>query len=81
VKDEEIFERLKTVLVESFEVDPDRVTLSAHLFDDLDLDSIDAVDLAIKVQEITGKRVQPQEFKTIRTVADVVAAVRKLLGE
>jgi len=81
VKDEEIFERLKTVLVESFEVDPGRVTLSAHLFDDLDLDSIDAVDLAIKVQEITGKRVQPQEFKTIRTVADVVTAVRKLLGE
>lgn len=80
MNDEEIFERLKNVLAESFEVDPGRVTLSANLFDDLGLDSIDAVDLAIKVQEITGKRVQPQEFRTIRTVADVVAAVHRLLS-
>ncbi|MCC6535811.1 MAG: acyl carrier protein [Burkholderiales bacterium] len=79
MKDEEILERVKSVLAESFEVDPERVTLFANLFDDLGLDSIDAVDLAIKVQEITGKRVQPQEFRTIRTVADVVAAVQRLL--
>lgn len=81
MNDDEIFERLKAVLTESFEVAPDSVMISADLFDDLDLDSIDAVDLAIKVQEITGKRVQPQEFKTIRTVGDVVATVRRLLGE
>jgi acyl carrier protein len=78
--DAEIFERLKTVLTSTFEIDPARVTLGADLFTDLDLDSIDAVDLAIKLQELTGRRVKPQEFKSIRTVGDVVATVRQLLA-
>ena len=76
----QIFEKLKAVLSGNFEIDPARVTLDANLFDDLDLDSIDAVDLAIKLQEMTGKRVKPQEFKSIRTVRDVVATVHQLLA-
>ena len=76
----QIFEQLKTVLSGNFEIDPKRVTLDANLFDDLDLDSIDAVDLAIRLQEMTGKRVKPQEFKSIRTVRDVVATVHQLLA-
>lgn len=80
MNDEEILERLKNVLADTFEVDAAKVTLSSNLFEDLDLDSIDAVDLAIKLQEMTGKRVQPQEFKSIRTIADVVAAVRRLMA-
>lgn len=75
-----IFEKLKAILTGSFEIDPARVTLQADLFADLDLDSIDAVDLAIKLQEMTGKRVKPQEFKSIRTVGDVVATVQQLLA-
>jgi acyl carrier protein len=80
VTEKQIFEQLKTVLSGNFEIDPARVTLDANLFDDLDLDSIDAVDLAIKLQEMTGKRVKPQEFKSIRTVGDVVATVHQLLA-
>ena len=76
----QIFDKLKAVLSGNFEIDPARVTLDANLFDDLDLDSIDAVDLAIKLQEMTGKRVKPQEFKSIRTVRDVVATVHQLLA-
>ena len=76
----QIFEQLKAILRGNFEIDPARVTLDANLFDDLDLDSIDAVDLAIKLQEMTGKRVKPQEFKSIRTVGDVVATVHHLLA-
>ncbi len=79
ITDSEIFEQLKQVLSASFEIEPARITLQADLFRDLDLDSIDAVDLAIKLQEITGKRVKPQEFKGIRTVGDVVGTVRRLL--
>lgn len=76
----QIFEHLKEVLSTTFEIDPADVTLEANLFDDLDLDSIDAVDLAIKVQEFTGKRVKPAEFKSIRTVGDAVATIRRLLA-
>jgi acyl carrier protein len=76
----QIFEHLKAVLTSTFEIEPARITAEANLFTDLDLDSIDAVDLAIKLQELTGKRVKPQEFKSIRTVADVVATIRQLLA-
>jgi acyl carrier protein len=78
--DPEILERLRTILAETFEVDPARVTPDARLFDELDLDSIDAVDLAIKLQELTGKRIRPEQFKNIRTVGDVIGAVRDLLA-
>ena len=76
---EEILTRLREILAENFEIDPERVVPEAHLYNDLDLDSIDAVDLAIKLQELTGKRIKPEEFKTVRTVGDVVAAARMLL--
>jgi acyl carrier protein len=77
--DEQILERLKGILAEGFEIDPARVSAEANLFSDLDLDSIDAVDLAIKLQEFTGKRIKPDEFKTVRTVGDVIVNVRRLL--
>lgn len=78
--DAQILEQLRTVLSANFELPPERITLQADLFSDLDLDSIDAVDLAIKLQELTGRRVTPQEFKGIRTVGDVVQTVRRLIA-
>jgi acyl carrier protein len=71
---------LRNILVENFEIDPQAVTLDAHLYEDLGLDSIDAVDLAIKVQQLTGKRIKPEEFKHVRTVGDVVATAQQLLS-
>lgn len=78
--DEQILEKLKTILAESFEIDPERVQVETNLFDELDLDSIDAVDLAIKLQELTGKRIKPEDFKSVRTVGDVIVTVRSLLA-
>ncbi|OOG50063.1 acyl carrier protein [Rhodanobacter sp. C06] len=75
----DILERLREVLRDTFEIEPARVTPSAHLFTDLGLDSIDAVDLAIQVQEMTGMRIKPEDFKNVRTVGDVVGTVRSLL--
>lgn len=76
----EILDHLRRILEETFEIDPTRVQLETNLFTDLDLDSIDAVDLAIKLQELTGKRIKPEEFKTVRSVADVVRAVQNLMA-
>ena len=80
ISDEDILLRLKDVLRDTFEIDPARVTPDAHLFTDLELDSIDAVDLAIQVQDMTGMRIKPEDFKNVRTVSDVVAQVRALLS-
>lgn len=52
----------------------------ARLYEDLDLDSIDAVDLVVRLQEVTKKRIQPDQFKGVRTVDDIVDAVEELLG-
>ena len=78
--DQQILEKLKAILAEAFEITPERVTPDARLFDELELDSIDAVDLAIKLQEMTGKRIKPEEFKTVRTVGDVIGTVHLLLA-
>jgi len=78
---QEILDKLKQVLEELFEVEPDKVVEESHLYDDLELDSIDAVDLVIKLKEITGKMVNPEDFKSVRTVGDVVDVVHKLLQD
>ncbi|MGD8784509.1 MAG: acyl carrier protein [Thioalkalispiraceae bacterium] len=76
---EEILEQLKEVLEELFEVEPGDVELGSHLYSDLDLDSIDAVDLVIKLKDITGKMASPEEFKSARTVGDVVDIIYGML--
>ena len=76
----EILERIRAIFQENFAIEPARVTPQAHLFDELDLDSIDAVDLAIKLQEMTGRRIKPEEFKQVRTVGDVITAIESLLA-
>ncbi|MCM8525075.1 MAG: acyl carrier protein [Lentisphaeraceae bacterium] len=76
---EEIFTKVQDVLVDTFELSKDEVSASANLYTDLDLDSIDAVDLVITLQEMTDKKVDPESFKQIRTVQDVVDAVYELV--
>ena len=76
---DEIFAELQRELCSLFELDPAKITPAARLYDDLDLDSIDAVDLAVRLQELTKKRIRPEQFKAVRTVADVVDAVEQML--
>lgn len=74
----EIFEHVKVLLVELFEVEPQKITMAAQLYQDLEIDSIDAIDLILKLKDYTGKKVKPEDFKHVRSVGDVVAAVEAL---
>lgn len=76
---EDIYSTMVDTLHEMFELDKSKITLDADLYSDLDIDSIDAVDLAVKLKELTGKRLQPEVFKSVRTVRDVVDALAALL--
>ena len=76
---EEIFATLRDALVELFELDAERVTLDANLYQDLEIDSIDAVDLIDHIKRQTGKKIAAEEFKAVRTVNDVVEAVYRLV--
>ena len=78
--DAEIEKTIKEILSADFDVDAASITPETNLFTDLDLDSIDAVDLVVRLQQETGKKVEPAEFKKIRTFGDVVAAVSKLVN-
>ena len=78
---DDIFAILKGILVDEFEVVTENVVFNADLFNDLELDSVDAVDLAVRLQQHTGKKVSPAELKQIRTVGDVVNAIVKLIQE
>ena len=78
---EEISGHLHKILVEMFEVPADKLSPTANLYDDLGIDSIDAVDLAMQMHELTGKRLPGEDFKAVRTIQDVVDAVHKSLQE
>jgi acyl carrier protein len=68
------------MLVETFSLDPEKVSAQARLYEDLDLDSIDALDMVVKLQDLTRRRVDEQELRAIRTVGDVVDMVMKSHG-
>ncbi|HHQ4563773.1 acyl carrier protein [Aeromonas veronii] len=78
---DEIFNEIRRALVELFEIASEDVTMDAKLYQQLELDSIDAIDLVVHLQKLTGKKIKPEEFKSVRTVADVVDAVERLLAE
>ena len=80
---DEIFSKLKSILVNEFEIDEGDVTADAQLFDDLDLDSIDSIDLIGKMKEFMpagAGNLDPSIFKTVRTVQDVVEALVPYMG-
>jgi acyl carrier protein len=78
---DQILAELRRLLTELFEIPPEKVTPQAHLYTDLDIDSIDAIDLMMSLKDFTGKKLQPEQFKHVRTVQDVVDAVANLLAE
>jgi acyl carrier protein len=77
---DEILVYLTDVLVELFELKPEQIVPEATLYDDLDIDSIDAVDLILRLKELTGRKIQPQIFRNVRTVGDVVDAIESLMS-
>jgi len=77
---DEIFAALKGHLQDIFEAPEADIELESRLVEDLDLDSIDAIDLMVKLQELTGRKIPPDEFKTVKTVGDIVERIHALLN-
>lgn len=76
---DEILERIRQTLVALFELEPARITPEARLYEDLEIDSIDVVDLMDEVQKHTGQKVTPQDFRSVRTVSDLATVVQRLM--
>jgi acyl carrier protein len=77
---EEILKGVTETLHQTFGIEMAKLTPQADLYTDLDIDSIDAIDLLVKLQQMTGKRMQPEAFKSVRSIQDVVDAIHQLLN-
>ena len=78
---DEILAHLRLVLADLFELEPGQIVPEANLYTDLDIDSIDAVDLFLTLREITGRKIRPQTFKDVRTVSDAIDAIQALTAQ
>lgn len=77
----DIYQEVATLLNTLFEIDPDEIRPEARLYEDLELDSIDAVDMVVHLQKRTGRKIKPEAFRAVRTVQDVVDAVDQLMRD
>jgi len=76
---DEILEQIKSSLTELFELDPAQITLATRLNEDLEIDSIDAVDLLDGLRRQTGRKISAEDFRSVRTVGDLVEAIYRLV--
>nr|WP_269913714.1 acyl carrier protein [Acinetobacter sp. HY1485] len=76
-----ILNQMREWMDDLFEIPPSKVNMDSNLYTDLDVDSIDAVDLVVKIKNLTGKQVKPEDFKNVRTVRDVVLVIQKMSAE
>ena len=76
----EIFVRLQQLLVETFELEEGSISLESHIYNDLDFDSLDAVELAVRLETETGIKLQEEDLRAIRTIADVVDTIHQKIN-
>ncbi len=81
LSEELVLTKLREWMEELFEIEPEDIQLESNLYSDLDVDSIDAIDLVVKIKELTGKQVKPEDFKNVRTVQDVVTVIQNMSAE
>tara|TARA_R110000782_G_scaffold18554_11_gene50929 strand:- start:621 stop:857 length:237 start_codon:yes stop_codon:yes gene_type:complete len=72
---ENLYLKIRDILVEQFDVEESSVTMDANLYEELEIDSIDAVDLLVQLKEVTGRKIAPETFKEVRTIRDVLDAI------
>ena len=76
---DEIFNELAKLMNELFEIPVQDIKLESRFYEDLDLDSIDAIDLIGQFQVLVGQRIDPEDFKTVQTVGDVVQIAEQMI--
>lgn len=79
--EQEIRKILTDALVNLFEIEPERIKPETNLYEDLEIDSIDAIDLIDHIKRETGRKLKADDFRNVRTVDDVVQAVLRIDGE
>lgn len=71
------FEALKQLIIDTLSCDAEKVTPTASLADDLDADSLDAVELNMAIEDATGLRIPDEELGNVKTVGDILALLNR----
>jgi acyl carrier protein len=78
---ESLFTQLKSIMQEQFELDPADINMSSRLREDLDIDSIDAVNLMIELKSLTAKKIALENFHQVKTISDLLDAILAFLDQ
>ncbi len=78
---DQIMTAVTDALHDTFGIERAKLVREAKLYEDLEIDSIDAIDLMVRLQKMIGKRMAPEAFKSVRTIGDVVDVIEKLVNE
>ena len=74
----ELYNQIREFLVSQFEIPRSEISLDANLYEELDIDSIDAADLMVQIKELTGKKIPPEQFSEVRTLRDLLTTISAL---
>jgi acyl carrier protein len=78
---ESLFKQIKIIMQEQFDIDPADIEMSSRLREDLDIDSIDAVNLMIELKSLTAKKIALENFHQVKTISDLLDAILAFLDQ
>ena len=70
-----LYSKIRDILIDQFDVEAAKISMDANLYEELEIDSIDAVDLLVQLREVTGQKIAPEIFKEVRSIRDVLDAI------
>lgn len=80
MSEEEIFNKIKDLIADNFDVDEDKITKSTSFTDDLDADSIDLVEFILQLEDEFGSEIPDDDAEKIKTVGDAVSYIKSHQG-
>ena len=75
MKKEALVEEVKIILTEKFEIEESKITLDSNIVTDLDLDSIDIIDLIVTLNNMLKLNVSAADFKDKRTLSEILDVI------
>ena len=73
----DVFERIREMLAEQLEIEPEKITMESDILEDFEADSLDVVDMVMSLEDEFGIEIPDEQVENLRTVGDVVRYVEE----
>lgn len=74
-----VFEKVREILCEQLDIDPEEVTMESNIVDDFGADSLDLVDFVMSLEDEFDKEIPDEDIENIKTVGDIVSYIENSL--